>query len=282
MNQFVHLLSNTGIGLPTDLWVPSTSRVAPQQSQQIAIGIAKDLPKRNLELTIEGYYKKSNNVIGYREGASFLMIDDPESTKEVNYEDNITSGQAWSYGGEILLQRKLGKLSGWLGYTLSWTQMQFDELNFGKKYYARYDRRHDLSLVGIYEASKRTTLSATWVYGTGNAITMPQSSYETRTHSVAGSSSYSFGSSSTVFGDKNSFRMGAYHRLDLGVQFHKKKRWGERTWEISFYNAYSRQNPFYYYLAEDSNGVRTGAGNTRLKQVSLFPIIPAVNYSFKF
>jgi hypothetical protein len=280
MNQFVHLLSNTGIGLPTDLWVPSTSRVRPQRSTQFALGLAKDFPERNLALTIEGYYKKSQDIIGYKEGASFLLIDDVESTDEVDYEDNITSGQGWSYGTELLLQRKVGRLSGWLGYTLSWTQLQFDDVNFGKKYYARYDRRHDISLVGIYELKKRVTLSGTWVYGTGNALTMPQGSYNNPNHDVREpNSSYSI--SSTVYGDKNSFRMAAYHRLDMGIQFHKKKKWGERTWEVSLYNAYSRQNPFFYYL-DRGNFSSSTSGNTRLKQVSLFPIIPSFSYSFKF
>ncbi|HXH99541.1 MAG TPA: TonB-dependent receptor [Sphingobacteriaceae bacterium] len=281
MNQFVHLLSNTGIGLPTDLWVPSNKRVAPQQSEQVAVGIAKDLTKQNLSFTMEGYYKKSDNIIGYKEGASFLLIDDPESSKKVNYEDNITAGQGWSYGMEFLLQRKIGKISGWAGYTLSWTQLQFDELNFGKKYYARYDRRHDISVVGIYKATNRITLSTTWVYGTGNAITMPQSSYSAATHLPHGytNSSRNYFSGSTIYGDKNSFRMGAYHRLDAGIQFHKQKKWGERTWEISFYNAYSRQNPFYYYLDTDSS---SSGSTTRLTQVSLFPIIPSFSYNFKF
>jgi hypothetical protein len=287
MNQFVHLLSNTGIGLPTDLWIPSNSRVKPQRSQQFALGLAKDFPERNLALTIEGYYKKSSDVIGYKEGASFLLIDDPESADEVDYEDNITSGQGWSYGTEILLQRKVGRLSGWFGYTLSWTQLQFDEVNFGKKYFARYDRRHDLSLVGVYELKKRITLSGTWVYGTGNALTMPQSSYNSNEHIPPGYQDYNNTRTVTVYGDKNSFRMAAYHRLDLGIQFHKKKKWGERTWEISFYNAYSRQNPFFYYLDEGNFTYNMDEGNlnssdTRLKQVSLFPIIPSFSYSFKF
>ncbi|MDQ3395698.1 MAG: TonB-dependent receptor, partial [Bacteroidota bacterium] len=182
MNQYVHLLSNTGIGLPTDLWVPTTPRVAPQESEQVALGIAKDIMERNLTLTVEGYYKKSNNIIGYKEGASFLLIEDPESAEKINWEDNITPGQGWSYGAEVLLQRKIGKFSGWIGYTLSWTQLQFDSLNFGEKFYARYDRRHDISMVGIYEPTPKITLSGTWVYGTGNAVTLPQADFQTNPH----------------------------------------------------------------------------------------------------
>ena len=132
MNQYVHLLSNTGLGLPTDLWVPSTDNVKPQRSQQIAAGLAKDLTKQNLAITIEGYYKKMDDIIGYKEGATFLLIEDPTGAEAFTWEDNITSGQGWAYGMEFLVQRKTGKLTGWVGYTLSWTQLQFDEINFGK------------------------------------------------------------------------------------------------------------------------------------------------------
>ncbi|MBC5992562.1 TonB-dependent receptor [Pontibacter cellulosilyticus] len=287
MNQYVHLLTNTGIGLPTDLWVPTTDRVAPQQSSQVALGFAKDFMKRDIALTVEGYYKKSDNIIGYKEGASFLLIEDPESAEEVRWEDNITKGKGWSYGVEVLLQKKVGRLSGWAGYTLSWTQHQFDSLNFGQKYYARYDRRHDVSLVGIYELRKNITLSGTWVYGTGNAITMPIGTWNaprntpTRDESRTG---YTYwGMNSTQYGPMNGHRMAPYHRLDLGIQFHKQKKWGERTWEVSFYNAYNRRNPFFYYLDERSTQVGDKyESEVKLKQVTLFPIIPSVNYSFKF
>ena len=285
MNQYVHMLSNTGIGLPTDLWVPSTDQIAPQRSQQVALGIAKDLPAHDLTLTVEGYYKKSNNIIGYKEGASFLLIEDPESAEKVSWENNITPGQGWSYGAEVLLQRKFGRLSGWIGYTLSWTQLQFDSLNFGQKYFARYDRRHDISVVGIYNFSDRITLSGTWVYGTGNALTMPLAVFNTPTNLP---SEYKpdynphggFDQTGTYYGDKNSFRMAAYHRFDLGIQFHKKKRWGERTWDISIYNAYNRRNPFFYYLQEEYLG--DNQSHTKLKKVALFPILPSVSYGFKF
>ncbi|HOH99545.1 MAG TPA: TonB-dependent receptor plug domain-containing protein, partial [Bacteroidales bacterium] len=182
MNQYVHLLSNTGLGLPTDLWVPSTSNIGPQQSWQVAAGLARDLISRNLELSIEGYYKKSNDLLGYKDGASFLLIDDPTDAEEFNWEDNITQGQGWSYGAEVLLQRKTGKLTGWIGYTLSWTQRQFDDINQGEKFYAKYDRRHDVSVVGIYKITDDITISGTWVYGTGNAITLPLADYHAIIH----------------------------------------------------------------------------------------------------
>jgi len=283
MNQYIHLLSNTGIGLPTDLWVPSTRNILPQRSDQVALGLAKDFVERNLSLTVEGYYKKTRNVIGYREGASFLLIDDPTTAEEVSWEDNITRGQGWSYGAEVLLQRKAGRLSGWLGYTLSWTQLQFDELNFGRKYFARYDRRHDVSLVGFYKVNDHITLSGTWVYGTGNAITLPLAQYQPVEHNPGvpwPNDSYSYYRTVNDYGPKNDFRMAAYHRMDLGIQFHKKKRWGERTWEISVYNVYNRQNPYFYYTGSESNS--NGTSRNVLKQITLFPIIPSLSYHVKF
>lgn len=278
MNQYVHLLSNTGIGLPTDLWVPSTSQVAPQRSQQIAVGIAKDIMNRNLTFTAEAYYKKSDNIIGYKEGASFLLVDNLGSTEKINWESIITPGQGWAYGMEFLLQRKIGKFSGWAGYTLSWNQLQFDSLNSGQKFWARYDRRHDISLVGIYSPNERITFSGTWVYGTGNAITLPHAEFDSNEHKIS-HESWWYSSRGIDYGLRNDFRMKAYHRLDLGIQFHKRKKWGERTWEISVYNAYNRKNPFFYFLGRKGDMNYT---ETVLKQVTLFPIIPSVSYSFKF
>jgi hypothetical protein len=288
MNQYIHLLSNTGIGLPTDLWVPSTKRVAPQQSQQIAAGFAKDFTEHNFSVTLEGYYKKSDKILGYKEGASFVEIGTPESVEKVDWQNNVIPGQAWSYGAELLLQRKFGKLSGWVGYTLSWTQLQFDSLNRGEKFYARYDRRHDISVVGIYKLRPRITLSANWVYGTGNALTLPVASYNAPVHNPGDGQTtdrrdYGYTNVSD-FGERNSFRMAAYHRMDIGVQFHKERQmFGRpvaRTWDISIYNLYNRRNPFFYYAGSEEKENETSV--TVLKQVSLFPIIPSVSYSLKF
>ncbi|MEZ0484883.1 TonB-dependent receptor [Fibrella aquatica] len=302
MNQYVHLLSNTGIGLPTDLWVPTTDRVRPQQSQQVAIGIAKDFTNgpsftRDLTLTIEGYYKGMDNIINYREGASFLLVDDPTSAETVRWEDNVTAGRGWSYGAEFLLQKKVGRFSGWLGYTLSWTQWQFAELNSGKPFFPRYDRRHDLSLVGIYELSPRVTLSGTWVYGTGQALTLPTARYNGYEQ---GSGNFYSGSPANIplvqqlfgygrevdeYGERNSFRAEPYHRFDVSFQFHKKMKRHERTWEFSAYNAYNRRNPFFYQLddvyTQGANG-QSGTVRTVLKRYSVFPIVPSVSYNFKF
>jgi hypothetical protein len=286
MNQYVHLLSNTGLGLPTDLWVPTTDRVAPQQSKQVALGLAKDIDNPALTFTLEGYYKRMDHILNYKEGASFLSISG-DNANELSWEDNVTAGKGWSYGAEFLIHKKTGRFSGWIGYTLSWTKWQFPELNFGKVFYPRYDRRHDLSVVGIYELSKRITLSATWVYGTGNALTLPLASYSGISdnfynRSVQGipTSQLWRGRPVNEYGDKNSFRAEPYHRLDVAIQFHKKKKWHERTWEFGLYNAYNRRNPFFYDLSEEKTA--TGTTKTTLKKYSLFPVIPSFSYNFKF
>jgi len=296
MDQYVNLLSPTGLGLPTDLWVPSTKDFPPQSSRQVAAGAAWDILKYNLGITLEGYYKSMDNVLGYKPGASFLDIGSNSigastgtgtgtGTGNYSWENYITQGKGWSYGVELLVQRKFGKLSGWIAYTLSWTQLQFDSLNNGNKFYAGYDCRNSVSIVGIYQLREETkdrqgiTLSSTWVYGTGNAITLPISSYNAPSQSIGGPSYQSLISSQnpvTEYSGMNAFRMAAYSRMDIGIQWHKTKKHGVRTWEFSIYNLYNRQNPYFYFIGTNPNGT------TALQQVSLFPIIPSVSYSFKF
>ncbi len=293
MNQYIHMISNTGISLPTDLWVPTTDRIKPQQSRQVALGLVKDISKHNLSFSLEGYYKTMNNTLAYKEGATFLSFDDPGAASYINWENNVTAGHSWSYGVELLLQKKEGRLTGWIGYTLSWTQMQFDSINFGRKYFARYDRRHDISVVATYKLNDHITLSGTWVYGTGNAVTLPASKYYLfqnypDSYQMPGGWPREFNPDGRYVNDlteKNNFRMGPYHRLDLGIQFHKMKKWRERIWEISVYNIYNRKNPFLYYNDTKTVIDPHSMGPSEigiLKQVSIFPIIPSVTYSFKF
>lgn len=281
MNQYMHLLSNTGIGLPTDLWVPATKLAPFMRSQQGAIGISKDFLNNGYDVSLEGYYKKMDNVLSYKEAASFLSIGENEG-KKISWEDNVTSGQGWSYGAELFLRKNTGKFTGWIGYTLSWTELQFNDLNFGKKFYARYDRRHDISVVGVYKINERITLSGTWVYGTGNAITLPLSTFPANSFSPpvpanGGQLNQAGFSLIQDYGQqRNAFRMSPYHRLDIGLQFYKKKKHYTRVFELSLYNAYSRQNPFFYYIDTDSNGTQ------KLMQIALFPIIPSVSWTWKF
>jgi len=256
MAQYVQLLSNPGINLPTDIWLPSTGQIKPQRSRQVALGLFKDWGSL-LQTSIEGYYKTMDNVLEYRNGSSFLLTGS-------NWEQSLTQGRGESYGAELFIRKKTGKITGWAGYTLSWTNRRFADLNGGKPFPYKYDRRHDFEITLSYAITPKIEVCATWVYGTGNAITLP-----VETVPVANP-----GSDSDVihnFETRNGFRMKANHRLDLAINFHKKTRWGHRTWNISIYNVYNRQNPFFYYVSE-----------AKLKQVSISPIIPSFSYIFKF
>lgn len=286
MNQYIHMLSNTGVGLPTDLWVPVKDNIKPQRSQQVALGFVKDFGKKNFSFSLETYYKTMNNVLAYKEGSSFIILNDVTSAAQQNWENKVTVGRSWSYGMELLLQKNTGRLTGWIGYTLSWTPMQFDSLNFGKKFYSRYDRRHDISFVAFYKLSHNITLTGTWVYGTGNAITLPSATYfafsDNNVLGSRGRNANIIGYSYDVgfdYGQKNNFRMAPYHRLDLGIQFKKEKKWGERTWEISVYNVYNRMNPYFYFLGYDYHNEKSYGV---IKQVTLFPFIPSFSYNIKF
>ena len=261
MSQYINLLTNESLGLPTDLWVPSTEKIKPQESWQTAIGIATTF-KKNIEFSVEGYYKKMDNVISYKEGASFLEINK-------DWEEKIVQGEGTAYGMEVLLQKKQGQTTGWIGYTLAWNNRQFNAINSGKEFPYKFDRRHDFEAVVMHEISKKIHLSATWVYGTGNAISLPEVSYTS--YSASGYNNI------TILGDKNSYRMPAYHRLDLGAEFIKKTSWGERAWIFGVYNAYMQSNPFFVYLGEDYEDNKKS-----YKQVSLIPLIPSVSYRFKF
>ena len=276
MRQYVQLLTNESIGLPTDLWLPTTKRITPQDSWQAALGVAKTWRKK-YEVSLEAYYKRMKTLISYKEGASLFQVDD--------WQDRVTQGDGESYGLEFFVQKKKGRLSGWVGYTLSWSKRQFDELNFGKEYPFKYDRRHDISIVASYKLSDRINFSATWVYGTGNAITVANSLYNGFYYSSISDFSYSYRYESRYYRDRNNFRMRAYHRMDVGIEFIKQKKNYRRIWTIGAYNVYNRKNPFFIFDEQDrtydSNGVLVSS-DKKLKQASLFPIIPSISYRFEF
>ncbi len=273
MAQYVHLLTNSGVSLPTDLWIPSTDALKPQLSDQVTLGLTNNFNK-TYEASIEGYYKTMDNVIEYREGASFFNLD-------TKWENKILQGKGESYGMEIFGEKKKGKLTGWIGYTLSWTNRTFDLLNGGKTFPYKYDRRHDLSVVAIYQPSKRIELSGTWVFGSGNAITIPTAEFSGRTPFMP----LDVDVDAKSYAERNSYRMAPYHRLDFGISFIKKTRWGERRWIIGLYNTYNRQNPFYIDVeTREIFDPKTGETieKNNFVQYSLFPIIPSVSYHFKF
>ena len=271
MSQNIHLLSSSTLSLPTDLWLPTTKKVKPQISHQFALGGVYQVNSA-IDFSVEGFYKSMENLLEYKEGASFLGAT-------TGWEDKVEMGSGRSYGTEWLLQKNTGKTTGWIGYTLSWADRQFDNLNFGERFYARYDRRHDVSFVMTHRFSKRFDVGLTWVYGTGNAVTVPTQNVEI----AQITDTYQWMNTYEYFGARNNYRMPSYHRMDVGFNFHKQKKHGIRTWNLSFYNAYSRQNPFFIYFEQTSDAEYQRTGNSRvLKQISLFPIIPSISYSYKF
>ena len=270
MKQNIHLLSNSSVGFPSDLWLPAIDSVPSQSSRQIAASINTVVEKGNskYELSLEGYYKTMSNLITYKAGYSNL-----ESTE--SWDNAIeTGGKGESYGLELFLQKKTGKTTGWIGYTLSWTNRQFDNINFGEWYPYKYDRRHDISIVASHEINKKWDISTTWSYGTGNAITFPQAMY--LGHPYSGWGGQNMIDLVESYGNRNSTRLNAYHRLDFGLTHHKQKKNYERMISFGAYNAYNRKNPFFAYLSFDDNG------NRAARQVSLFPIIPSISYRYKF
>ncbi len=269
MTQYMHQLSNSSISLPTDLWVPVTKRIEPMYAHQVAAGVFYNL-RGLVDLSMEVYYKKMRNMIEYRDGASFFGASS-------GWEDKVFMGDGWSYGVELLAQRTIGDFTGWVGYTWSKTMRLFDrpgqEINNGEPFPAKYDRRHDISIMLSYKPNKEFDCSAVWVFSSGNTGTLPMQEYVDPTT----------GQTVSYIESRNNFRMPAYHRMDIGVNFHKEKKHGIRTWSLSVYNLYNRKNPFMVYEKNNLHSVINGTHySSSLVQLSLFPIIPSVSYSFKF
>lgn len=261
--QYIHLVSNSGTTLPTDLWVPSTYIVKPQISWLYAAGLFKNFNDNTWETSLEVYYKDMQNQVEYQEGYT-PSLKDPE--------EEFVFGKGWSYGSELLLNKVKGRFTGWIGYTLSWTWRKFPQLNDGEKYPAKFDRRHDLSVVANYELNKKWRLGAVFVYGTGNAITLPERFYIIN------------GVLTQEYSKLNQYRMKAYHRMDLSATYTptpKKQRKLQSYWVFSIYNLYSRLNPYFIYFDQAGSPV-TGDLKVEARQVSLFPILPAVTWNFKF
>jgi hypothetical protein len=282
MQQYINLLTSEALSLPTDLWVPSTARIRPQQSWQVAAGAARTFAD-DYEISLEGFYKRMDNVVSFREGASFLL------GLENDWEEKVTQGEGEVYGAELFVQRKRGRLTGWVGYTLSWNWRQFDELNSGRRFPFRYDRRHDLSVVANYDLSEKVQFSGAFVYGTGNAVTIPVYGYQVNTPTGGQIDGFVSRPVIETAPEKNSFRMSNYHRLDLSASFRKQKRWGERSWVVGVYNAYWHRNPYYITVDRPLVCVDTSPTSTScspgpkvVEERSILPLIPSVAYNFKF
>ncbi len=277
--QYIHLASLSSASLPTDVWVPSSTIVKPQVGWQYALGYFKNFKDNLWETSVEVYFKDMKNQVEYREGAQ------PDEDIKNNQDNNFVFGKGWSYGAEFFVKKTKGKMNGWIGYTLAWTERQFPKLNNNKVFPAKYDRRHDVSVVFTYELNKKWTFGATWIYATGNALNLPQSRLFLN-GPVDLSQYFSDPSAPSQiyyeYGDRNSYRQDAYHRLDISATLtnKKKKRW-ETSWNFSIFNVYNRYNPYFIYF-DDSVNETTGQFQLQAKQVSLFPIIPSITYNFKY
>jgi hypothetical protein len=257
--QNLHLLSNSTSSDPTDLWIPSSNNVKPELADQEALGYYRNFKENKYEFSTEVYYKVMQNQIDYKNGAQLRANE--------NVESQLLFGRGRAYGWELFLKKNTGKLTGWIGYTLSRTELKFEGINNGNYFPARQDETHDISIVGIYQASKKWTFSSTWVYNTGNAVTFPSGKYEVNGQVVF------------YYTERNGYRMPAYHRLDLAATLQgKKTKKFESSWTFSVYNAYDRKNAYIITFQQDPND----ASKTQAVQYSLFGIIPSVTYNFKF
>jgi len=273
-NQYVHLLSNSTTGSPTDIWLPSSNNIKPQISDQVTLGYFRNFRKNMFEFSVEGYYKTLDNMIDYRTGA--------ELNFNATVEGELVYGEGRAYGVELLLRKKKGDFTGWVGYTLSRSQRQFKEINNGDWFSARQDRIHDISVVLMYSFTERLKASASWVYYTGDAATFPSGKYEMD------------GAVYNYFTERNGNRMPDYHRLDAGVTLYgkefktsvdpdsgeeiKTKKRFQSNWNFSVYNAYARENAYQINFRDSE----TNPGQSEAVQLSLFKVIPSITYSFNF
>lgn len=267
MNQFIHQVPSAAAAIPTDIWVPATAKTEPQASQQYSFGLFKNFDNNSLESSMELYYKTMDDQIFFREGNQLIS--------SLDVDDLLVYGKGWSYGAELFLKKKTGKLTGWISYTLSWTYQQFPELNFGKKFPFRFDRRHDLSVVGNYEFNDRWSLSSTFVLSSGSAYTVPVG----RTAVVQGGTI--FEGNYFIYEERNNARLNPFHRLNVAATYKKPRTlFGKKydsEWVFGVYNLYSRQNAYFVYFDIDPINEKP-----RARQVSLLPIIPSISFNFKF
>lgn len=283
MKQYLHLVASSGVSLPTDIWYPSTAQIEPQRSDQVAVGATFKLWDKLL-LTNEYYYKWLDNQVDF--------VDWAELFANQNLEQEFAIGKGYSYGTELGLEKREGKFTGWIGYTLAWTKrgdfVPVDPNGYfgeGRNYFApRYDRRHDISVVAMWEINRRLTFSSSWVYGSGDLAWLPTGRLTFQ--DVQGGTTQVV---LPVYRERNNFRLAAFHRLDLGLIIKFYPKWGESDLSINVINAYDRRNAFFLFL-EPEFAEETGAGGElfeipeRIKatQVSLFPILPSISWNFKF
>lgn len=267
MSQYVHLLQSTAVSLPTDLWVPVTSKLEPMRSRQAVLGLYWE--EKGYEASLEGYYKWLHNQIAYQDGAKL-------SFSEVGWQDRVAQGEGRAYGTELMLRKTRGNLTGWIAYTLSWSDRIFPggEVNNGIRFWDKYDNRHKVNIVANWRINRKVELSAAWIFSSGNHMTLETEKY----FDISGRER-------PFISERNNYQLPPYHRLDLSANFYRfGKKGQEHIWNISIYNAYVHHNPF--LIIEGENYVDNTEGkpiNKRTyKSISIFPIIPSISYTYKF
>ena len=265
--QYLHQVSMASISLPTDVWMPSTSLIKPQLGHQVSLGVFRNFYKNMFEAYIDAYYKEMKNLVEYKDGNDFSFL-------QVNPDQMLTQGKGYSWGIEFFFQKNIGKFTGFVGYTLSFTKRRFEDLNNRMWFWAKYDRRHDVSISLSYEIiHNKLWVSAVWVFASGNTMTIPIGYY------------FFNGNIITEYSDRNAYRLPPYHRLDLSVNWNiVKRKHFETGLNFSIYNVYNRKNPFFIFYETDMNvdlSKPVFEMTTKAYKMSLFPIIPSINWNFK-
>ena len=263
MQQYIHLLTQGGARLPNDLWVPSTGFINPQSGQQITTGLAWSALSGRYEISLDMYWRRMQKLLEYETGANI------RASAVLNWADLVEEGQGRAAGLEIFAQKKTGRWTGWLGYTLGKATRKFKNLNDGDSFPDGFDRRHDLSIVSQYRITMQLEFSAAWLYGSGYPVWLPVGEYSIDRFVVVD------------FGPLNNSRAPAYHRLDVGFHFEKTLSWATRTFSLGMYNAYGRKNPSYIYAYRNLDE-HFNRRPTQVTMVSLFQWIPSLSYQLKF
>lgn len=277
MSQFVQQVSDNYISLPTDYWLPITRNFSPLTSDQFSAGIYVS-PDKKYTFSVEGYYKKMGHLLEYR--------DDYKDLQVTSWEDRLTSGSGRAYGADFQAEADFGKLHGFIGYGLMWSDRLFADQNGGKRFPSKYDNRHKVTLSATWKCSERVELNAGWVFMTGNRVTLSLENYsypDGYPTNIVPSYPHKDEEMLDYYAGKNNVRLPAYHRLDVGINIYRSLRRGRTgIWNVSLYNAYSRMNPI---MIEKNNQKQSMDGTPlapRFRQFALFPIIPSVSYTYKF
>ena len=262
--QYIHVASASSVTLPSDIWIPSTASVMPQFGDQVTLGFYRNFYNDNYTASVEGYYKRLKNQVE-------LLYGLGASIQDVSYENSLTSGKGYATGIEFFIQKLKGDFTGWLGYSLAHSERQFEEINNGKAFPAKYDRRHEISLVANYSKGGRWDFSLAFVYATGNSMTVPSQLYLIGSNII------------TEYGEINGYRMPAYHRLDISASYHFKPKGNfNSSLNFSVFNVYNRANPFLIFFDIQGDIVQEHNLEITARQISIFPILPSITWSFMF